>query len=159
MHRYYTIQALAGGVFDELSADVLAPALQAAGVDGQLVDRDRSGTSGIREATACLVDISTNDPVAFFELGFALACRLPVVLICAADRMSPLPLSFDISHPRVIRYRADSSAALAALAREIADRLRGVLDWESCFPVLAADSNESAWSLDSKANATTVVRH
>lgn len=69
-----------GGRFDKRYKDVFDPAIREAGLEPYRVDNDPSVSvpiediqDGIRKATACLVDITLDNPNVWFELGYALA--------------------------------------------------------------------------------------
>jgi hypothetical protein len=106
MNRCFVIQPFDRGPFDKRFDDVLTPAIGDAGLEAYRVDRDPTVTipieaieKEIREAAACLADVSTDNPNVWFELGFAFACGKPVVLICAASRSSRF--AFDIQHRQI----------------------------------------------------------
>lgn len=162
MNSCFVIQPFDGGAFDKRFDDVLEPAIHAASLRAYRVDRDPAVTiaidaieTGIREAYACLVDISTNNPNVWFELGYALACRKPVVLVCTAERASPFP--FDVAHRHIIRYRTDSPSDFTSLASEITARLKAVLHKESKVQALAVSTLEETEGLDPHEIATLVV--
>lgn len=162
MSSCFVIQPFDGGAFDKRFDDVLEPAIGAAALRAYRVDRDPSVSvaidaieSGIREAAVCLVEISTNNPNVWFELGYALACRKPVVLVCTRDRSSPFP--FDVAHRHIIRYRTESPSDFTALASDITTRLKAVLQKESHVQALAASSLEETEGLDPHEIATLVV--
>ncbi len=162
MNSCFVIQPFDGGAFDKRFDDVLEPAIQAASLRAYRVDRDPAVTvaidaieTGIREASACLVEISTNNPNVWFELGYALACRKPVVLVCTAERATPFP--FDVAHRHIIRYRTESPSDFALFSDEITERLRAVLHKESRVQTLAASTLEETEGLDPHEIATLVV--
>jgi hypothetical protein len=136
MNRCFVIQPFDRGPFDKRFDDVLTPAIDDSGLAAYRVDRDPTVTvpidsieSGIREAAACLVDISTDNPNVWFELGYALACRKPVVLICAASRETRFP--FDIQHRHVISYNTDSTSDFSKLQSDVSERLQAAMAKEA----------------------------
>ena len=87
MPTCFVIQPFDGGPFDKRYDDVIVPAISAADLEAYRVDRDPSVLipmeeveKRIREADACLADISEPNPNVWFELGFAIAARKPVIL-------------------------------------------------------------------------------
>ena len=128
MATCFVIQPFDGGPFDERYDDTLDPAIRGAGLEPYRVDRDPGAMvpiadieSGIRNAAVCLADITIDNPNVWFELGFAIAARRPVVLISQKSRQH---YPFDIQHRSVIEYRTDSPRAFAALGRSVTQRLK-----------------------------------
>lgn len=135
MNRCFVIQPFDGGPFDKRFDDVLSPAIEKADLVPYRVDRDASVVvpveaieAGIREARACVADITTDNPNVWFELGYALASNKPVILICSAERTR---FPFDIQHRHVIRYTTDSTSDFAALGAELTARLTAAMAKES----------------------------
>src|SRR5664279_2210754 len=115
MATCFIIQPFDDGPYDKRFDDVLKPAVEAAGLEPYRVDRDPRVSvpiehieSGIRNADACLADITTDNPNVWFELGFAIASQKEVVLICAANKRQRFP--FDIQHRNVITYSTESAS-------------------------------------------------
>ena len=132
MNTCFVVQPFDRGPFDKRFDDVLKPAIIAADLKPYRVDRDPSVTvpidsieSGIREAAACVVDISTDNPNVWFELGYALACGTPVVLNCSSERQLRFP--FDIQHRHITTYRTESISDFEKLSSEVTERLRAAL--------------------------------
>ena len=92
----------------------------------------------IREADACLADISEPNPNVWFELGFAIAAGKPVVLVCLEkpDRRFP----FDIQHRTIIIYKTESSRDFENLKGKITDHLTASLLKEGRLGKLAEAS-------------------
>lgn len=119
MPRCFVIQPFDGGKFDKRFDDVFAPAITAAGLEPYRVDRDPSVIvpiteihHGIATASACLADITTDNPNVWFELGVAVASQRMAVVVCAKDRPSRPP--FDVQHLNIINYDTDSSGKWAS---------------------------------------------
>lgn len=162
MNRCFIIQPFDGGPFDKRFDDVLAPAVQSAKLEPYRVDRDPSVTvlidsieNGIREAAACLVDISSDNPNVWFELGYALALEKPVVLICSSQRHSRFP--FDIQHRPVIKYDTESPSDFDQLRTSIAERLGAAMSKESRVQSLAATPLRDTEGLESHEIAALVL--
>lgn len=85
--------------------DVFEPAVKEAGLDrAYRVDLGPGATvlidaieARIRESDAVLVEISTDNPNAWFELDYALAAGKIVVMVCNVERQR---FSFDIQQGR-----------------------------------------------------------
>lgn len=116
---------------DKRYEDVFTPAIEAAHLDAYRVDRDPSASiliddveNKIKASDACLADISTANPNVWYELGYALAARKEVVLVCAEGRDH---FPFDIQHRMVITYKAESPRDFDKLKTDITARLRARL--------------------------------
>jgi hypothetical protein len=160
--RCFVIQPFDGDAFDKRFDDVLIPAIEKADLEPYRVDRDPTVTvpidaieTGIREAVACLADISTDNPNVWFELGYALACRKPVVLICSSLRTVRFP--FDIQHRHVITYKTESTSDFDKLRAEIVDRLQAAVAKESRVQSLAQASLRETEGLEPHEIAALVI--
>ena len=129
MSTCFVIQPFDDGPFDKRYDDVFVPAISEANLEAYRVDRDPSAfipmdevEKRIREADACLADISESNPNVWFELGFALAAGKPVVLVCLEkpDRRFP----FDIQHRKIITYKTESARDFEDLKTKITDGLK-----------------------------------
>ena len=133
MPQCFMIQPFDNGErYDKRYTDVFAPAIRDAGLEPYRVDRDPSVSVPIEdiekriEASAvCLVEISMNNPNVWYELGYAVASKREVVLVCSNDREAPFP--FDVQHRRIIRYATESSSDFHKARKEIEARLKAVL--------------------------------
>ena len=112
---------------DRRYEEVYKPALQKAGLDPYRVDLDpavevpiRDIERRIRESAICLADITEDNPNVWYELGYAFAVDVPVVMTCADQRSTKLP--FDIQHRTVIRYATASPSDFERLRSEVAKR-------------------------------------
>lgn len=110
----FVIQPFDSGKFDKRFDDVYKPAIEAAGLEAYRVDRDPGVEvpidgieDGIRTATICLADITTDNPNVWYELGFAYDAGRPVVMVCSKERPDKR-YPFDIQHRTIIPYGADS---------------------------------------------------
>ncbi len=132
MNRRFVIQPFDGGPFDKRYDDVFVPAIRAAGLEAYRVDRDPSVDipiqwieDGIRNAVACLADISSPNPNVWFELGYAIASQKPVVLVCSHDPKGRFP--FDVQHRAIIVYRTESKRDFEELSVQITARLSAII--------------------------------
>ena len=120
MNTCFVMQPFDQGVFDQRYEDVIKPAIRNAGLEAYRVDQDpkvsipiKEIENGIREATICLAEITDDNPNVWFELGYAIACRKQVVLICSEERSSKFP--FDVQHRTIIKYQTGSRQVLDKL--------------------------------------------
>src|SRR5258708_38175730 len=114
MATCFVIQPFDKGRFDKRYAQVFVPAIKAAGLEPYRVDKDfgsdvpiDSIEEGIRAAAVCLADITTDNPNVWYELGFAFACGVPVVIVCASEREGK-KYPFDIQHRTVTPYTSEA---------------------------------------------------
>jgi len=162
MRRCFVIQPFDGGPFDKRFDDVLAPAIEAVGFEPYRVDRDPGVTipidsieSGIRDAIACLADITTDNPNVWFELGYAFAQNKPVVLICSSERTSRFP--FDVQHRHVITYKTDSPSDFGELRNAISERFAAAISKESQVRSLAQATLKDTEGLEPHEIAALVI--
>jgi hypothetical protein len=99
MGTCFVIQPFDGGKFDKRYDDVFSPAIRAADLEPYRVDRDPNVSipiddieKGISASTACLVDITTDNPNVWFELGYAIAAQKEVVLTGLLQTFSSIPI-------------------------------------------------------------------
>lgn len=133
MPTCFVIQPFDSGKFDKRFKETFAPAISTAGFEPSRVDEDpradvliTSIEDGIRSATVCLADITTDNPNVWFELGFAFAVNRPVVMVCSDERTGKYP--FDIQHRAVIPYRTEAQSDFTALSDAIIERLRAAAE-------------------------------
>lgn len=128
MGKCFVIQPFDRGKFDKRYRDVFAPAIKAVGLEPYRVDQDPSVAipmddivSGIGKADVCLADISTDNPNVWFELGYAIALRKEVVLVCSDERTSKFP--FDVQDRTIISYSTESGSDFDELRSRIETRI------------------------------------
>jgi hypothetical protein len=137
----FVIQPFDGGEFDKRYEDVYEGAIEAAGLTPYRVDRDPSAAipidhiaERIRSAAACFADITDDNPNVWFELGFAIAAKREVAIVCS-DRRTKFP--FDVQHRNIITYRTQAPRDFEDLRSRITSRLiaslsreqnRGIID-------------------------------
>jgi nucleoside 2-deoxyribosyltransferase len=129
----FVIQPFDAGKFDKRFDDVYKPAIEAAGLQPYRVDRDPAVEvaidaieDGIRSATICLADITTDNPNVWYELGFAFAAGRPVVMVCSHERPDK-KYPFDIQHRAIIPYVADAPSDFETLKQSLTDRMKALL--------------------------------
>lgn len=138
----FVMQPFDAGPFDKRYTDVFEPAIREAGFDPYRVDRDPSASipiksieDGIRSADVCFAEITTDNPNVWFELGFAIAARKDVVLVCSDQRKAHFP--FDVQHRKIITYKTDSTSDFASLREAIVQRIKALGEDERRTEVLA----------------------
>ena len=80
---------------------------------------------GIKASDACLAEISTDNPNVWFELGYAIASKREVVLLCSDERETQYP--FDVRHRQIIKYQTESSRDFEDARSKITARLQVLL--------------------------------
>jgi len=136
MSRCFVIQPFDGGRFDKRFDDVFAPAIRDAKLEPYRVDRDpkvsiliKEIQSQIESARVCLADITTDNPNVWFELGYAIASKREVVLICSDERKTKFP--FDVQHRPIIGYTTESLSDYHVVREKITERLNALMEKES----------------------------
>lgn len=144
--RGFVIQPFDKGKFDKRYTGTFRPAIEAAGLEAYRVDQDPATSipideieAGIRGAAVCFADITTDNPNVWFELGFAIAERKPILLVCSDERANQFP--FDIQHRTVIRYKTESAQDYGDLAAKITTRLIALLAKQSTLEAAAQPSS------------------
>lgn len=132
MDKCFVIQPFDKGKYDKRYDDVFAPAIGDAGLEAYRVDRDPVVSipideikSGIEGSQVCLVEITTDNPNVWFELGYAIARQREVVMVCSEERTSSFP--FDVQHRSIIEYSTESPQDFVRLRKKITARLEAVL--------------------------------
>ena len=123
--------------FNKRYLDVFKPAIESVKVDdtnlkAYKVDEDYSVSIPIDEiekqinnSKVCFADITRDNPNVWFELGYALALRKDVCLICSEERTAKYP--FDVQHRTIISYKTGSISDFNELKSKIQERLKGLL--------------------------------
>ena len=145
MSTCFVIQPFDGAKFDKRYVDVYKPAIEHAGLEAYRVDVDpqvsipiESIEKGIRQATICLADISTDNPNVWYELGFAFAAKRPIVMVCSEQRSGRYP--FDIQHRSIISYQEESTSDFEVLKMKLTEKLKALLQQETVFDEIANDT-------------------
>ena len=128
----FVIQPFDDDKFDRRYDDTFRPAIEEIGLEAYRVDQDPSVEvpideieRKIRDATACLADISTNNPNVWYELGYAFAMNKKVLMVCSDEREGTFP--FDIQHRTVVEYETGSSSDFEKLKGEIMKRMGSLI--------------------------------
>jgi hypothetical protein len=133
MPTCFVIQPFDGAKFDKRYRDIFQPAIVAADLLPYRVDHDDHADvlieaieAGIREASVCLADITTDNPNVWFELGFAIATAIPVVMVCSTERQG-VKFPFDIQHRHIVRYTPESPTDFKTLEETLTKRLKAAV--------------------------------
>jgi hypothetical protein len=129
--RCCIFQPFDNGPHEKRYTDIIEPAVKAANLVPYRVDRDDGALvpvdalhEEIKNATACLADISTANPNVMYELGAAIATNKPVLIISSSGSQE---FPFDIRHRAIIEYSRDSSSDFEKLKVEITKRLIAIV--------------------------------
>jgi hypothetical protein len=127
------IQPFDSGKFDKRYEDTYAPAIVAANLEPYRVDHDPSVDipidsieEGIRQASICLADITSDNPNVWYELGYCFASGTPVVMVCSDER-SGRRYPFDIQHRTIIPYQSEAPRDFEVLKNAITKRIKALL--------------------------------
>lgn len=162
MPTCFVMQPFDKGKYDDRYRDTFEPAIRKAGFEPYRVDNDPSVIipiedieKGIRHADICFAEITEDNPNVWFELGYAIACHKPIVLVCAEDRTK---FPFDVQHRTIIRYKTSSAGNFTKLRKEISDKLRAIFERESKqIPNTSVVKTSAADGLDASEVAALVV--
>ena len=132
MPRCFVIQPFDGDQYDKRYKDVFAPAIKNADLEPYRVDQDPSVSvpiddieRGIENSSVCFAEISTDNPNVWFELGYAIASKREMVLVCSDERKTPFP--FDVQHRKIIKYSTQSKSDFETVQSKITEQLKAVL--------------------------------
>jgi hypothetical protein len=125
------IQPFDQAKFDRRYKDIFKPAIERAGFEADRVDEDPSVTvvidrieKGINDSSVCLAEITTDNANVWFELGYALARKKPVVMICEKHVRTKFP--FDVQHRNILEYDTGSRSDYEELETKIVERLKAI---------------------------------
>ena len=125
----FVIQPFDSGKFDKRYKDVYEPAIRKAGLNPYRVDQDpkvqvpiESIEEGIRQASICLADITTDNPNVWYELGYAFATNRPVIMVCSQERQGNT-YPFDIRHRTILHYQTESMSDFEELGTQLTERI------------------------------------
>lgn len=119
-----------GGRNDKLYDEVFDPAIRGAGLEPYRVDRDptvvipiESIENEIAKAAFCLADITTNNPNVWYEMGYALASKRRMILVCNSEMRGAIAYPFDIKHRFVIDFLSHGPSDFDKLRNSIVERI------------------------------------
>lgn len=141
MPTCFVIQPFDSGEFDRRFNEVYKPALQQADLEVYRVDEDPSAEilieaieKNISESDICFADITTDNPNVWYELGYAFALDLPVVIVCSESRER---FPFDIQHRKIIKYSSGSPSDFETLKQQISETADALLTKENSLNRIA----------------------
>jgi len=147
MNQCFIIQPFDNRPFDQRYKDIIEPAVKEAGLIPYRVDEDPSVIvpiedieQGIESATLCVAEISNDNPNVWYELGYAIACKKSVILVCSESREK---FPFDIHHRHVIRYKSDSLSDFKELELKIVERAKALIKKNSTLQTISRSSQIS----------------
>jgi hypothetical protein len=130
----FVIQPFDSGKFDKRFTDVYKPAIEAAGLEAYRVDNDLSVSipidsieNGIKQASVCLADITSDNPNVWYELGYAFACGKPVIMVCSEERTGK-KYPFDIQHRSIMPYTADAPSDFDKLRDNLTAKVKAIME-------------------------------
>jgi hypothetical protein len=163
--KCFVIQWFDGATFDRRYRESFKPALDRAGAAPQRAD-EILGLSPVIEkiqdaieaAQLCLAEVSVDNPNVWLELGYALALKRRVVIVC--DRALREKLPFDVQHRPVIFYRSDSPSGFKELESSLEKWVRNEIDElkrQEAVPVLVVGSQASQSLTNPEATLLTIL--
>lgn len=148
MSTCFIIQPFDKGKFDRRYSEVYEPAITECGLTPYRVDQDPSVQipivdieEGIRDSTICLADITIDNPNVWFELGFAISAKKPVVMVCSSERTTKFP--FDVQHRSIIIYKIESPSDFESLKQQIVERIHATLKKAESLQFVASGAQVS----------------
>lgn len=134
MPTCFIIQPFDSGEFDRRFNEVYKLALEQIDLKVYRVDEDPSAEilieaieRNISESDICFADITEDNPNVWYELGYAFASGIPVVMVCSESRKK---FPFDIQHRKIIRYSSGSPSDFERLKSQISETAEAYLKQE-----------------------------
>lgn len=119
--------------FNQRYEDIIKPAIEECGLIPYRVDEDvsvmipiESIHNAIRKSCMCVAEITTNNPNVWYEVGYAMALDIPIVLMCSDERTEQYP--FDVRHRNILQYKTVSLKDYHDYKNTLINRLFSLLD-------------------------------
>ena len=134
MSKCLIIPSNDGGPLDKRYGDIIVPAIRNAGMEASRLDTLNGAMSTedvedeIRDSDVCMMDVSSENPTIWYQLGFAMACGKPTILLCSQDRWKQFPI--DSWNQAVLLYSSEDSANLDQLKLKITAKLKSTESME-----------------------------
>lgn len=150
--------------YQKLYVDVYRDAIGEAELEPYKVDEDEAASipieaieANLRNVDVCFAEISEMNANVWFELGYAIASKKPICIICAKQSVPRLP--FDIQHRAVIFYDNESPSDFIQLKAKITKRLTALKKEITYAAVTTEDINPVSGALlkDHELTALAVV--
>ncbi len=146
--RCFVIQPFDQDTYDKRYEDIYSQAILDAGLEPYRIDEDLSIDipiaeihTQIKNAVACFVEITTDNPNVWYELGFAIALEKPVCIVCSDERKTKYP--FDIQHRQIIEYKTQSVTDYKELRKKISKKLKLLIKNIPQKKIVASNVKES----------------
>lgn len=118
--------------FNKRYEDIIKPAIEKCGLVPYRVDEDGRVTvpidsieEMIKRSLICVAEISTNNPNVWYEVGYATALKVPIVLISSDERTEQYP--FDVRHRNILQYTTISLGDYQKFKSVLIDRIKNYL--------------------------------
>jgi len=128
MDKCFVIQPFDNGKYDKRYSDIFKPAIEKANLYSYRIDKEPNVTipiqeieQGITDAAMCFAEITTDNPNVWYELGYAIACKKDVVMVCSEERLGKFP--FDIQHRLILTYKTGSTSDFDEIKHKITEKL------------------------------------
>lgn len=145
MDKCFIIQPFDGGQFDKRYQDIIKPTIESLGLESYRVDEDYNSSipindieDGIKSSLICLADITLDNPNVWYELGYAISAKKPVIMICSKDRNTKFP--FDVQHRTIIEYSTESPQDFEKLKENIKNRAQALLQKKEALSKVSSES-------------------
>lgn len=119
--------------FNKRYDDIIKPAIEKCGLVPYRVDEDNSVIipidsieEMIKRSSICVAEITTNNPNVWYEVGYAVASKIPIVLICSDERTEQYP--FDVRHRNILHYTTMSLGDYKKIKSNLIDRITNYLE-------------------------------
>lgn len=141
MEMCFVIQPSNGEKNDERYHDIYKPAIEACELEAYRAVNDPSvgkpidhSVLKIRNSRIVIAEITTDSPNVWFELGYAIACKKDIVIVCSDEHKKQY--SYDIQHRKIHKYEADSRSAYDKLRKSIVNDIEAFLKTAVTLPVI-----------------------
>lgn len=128
MDNCFVIQPFDDGKYDKRYNDIFKPAIEKAGLYSYRIDKEpnvripiQDIEQGISDSVICFAEITTDNPNVWYELGYAIACKKDVVMVCSDERTGKFP--FDIQHRLILTYKTGSISDFNAIRDRITEKI------------------------------------
>lgn len=128
----FVLQPFDKGKFDKRYKEIIEPTINECGLFSYRVDEDcasiipiESIHMKIKESSICIAEITTDNPNVWYELGYALALKKSVVMLCSEERTTQFP--FDVRHRNILLYKTQTLSDFEELKNNLKKRINAYL--------------------------------